>query len=311
MGNSTSTPELPSEWLEILPSITKEEIIISSIKRCRISKDKKVYLDDELFELDEHVSMAVEILKADSGSHLKDIRFKLVPGRMPEERFWAAVFAILNDGGVDIEGVIGEVNSIDDDYETGDEFDDKIDGILHTPKTPSPNDGTVHVQMDNHEIKSNADSTNTLPFYLEEINAQQAHIHSLQKSLREANHKIRKLGLEVHKERKKRHDEGMNVKEGQNIKHSGNPTTCPRCNSKLDVRSSQQHSGTWEMHPDCKEFMKLDDHLKENLRKEKEKRLNEVLSQMKFILETDELKDSYGTWSCCGKEEYEAEGCTK
>ena len=65
------------------------------------------------------------------------------------------------------------------------------------------------------------------------------------------------------------------------------------------------------MHPDCKEFMKLDDHLKENLRKEKEKRLNEVLSQMKFILETDELKDSYGTWSCCGKEEYEAEGCTK
>ena len=97
-----------------------------------------MYLDDELFELDEHVSMAVEILKADSGSHLKDIRFKLVPGRMPEERFWAAVFAILNDGGVDIEGVIGEVNSIDDDYETGDEFDDKIDGILHTPRHHHP-----------------------------------------------------------------------------------------------------------------------------------------------------------------------------
>ncbi len=58
------------------------------------------------------------------------------------------------------------------------------------------------------------------------------------------------------------------------------------------------------------EFLKLDDHLKENLRKEKEKRINEVLSQMKFILDTDDLKDSYGKWSCCESEDYSAEGCT-
>ena len=63
------------------------------------------------------------------------------------------------------------------------------------------------------------------------------------------------------------------------------------------------------MHEDCMEFLKLDDHLKKNLRKEKEKRINEVLSQMKFILESDELKDSYGKWSCCESEDYSAEGC--
>jgi hypothetical protein len=43
--------------------------------------------------------------------------------------------------------------------------------------------------------------------------------------------------------------------------------------------------------------------------KEKQKRLDEVRSQMKFILDTDDIKDSYGKWSCCGEEEYTAKGC--
>jgi hypothetical protein len=55
--------------------------------------------------------------------------------------------------------------------------------------------------------------------------------------------------------------------------------------------------------------LELDDHLKHTWRKEKKKRLDEVRSQMKFILDTDNIKDSYGKWSCCGKEEYAANGC--
>jgi hypothetical protein len=70
-----------------------------------------------------------------------------------------------------------------------------------------------------------------------------------------------------------------------------------------------QHKGTWEMHRDCRDFLDLDDHLKDNLRKEKQKRLEEVCSQMKFILDTDDIKDSYGKWSCCGEEEFTAKGC--
>ena len=54
--------------------------------------------------------------------------------------------------------------------------------------------------------------------------------------------------------------------------------------------------------------MKLDDHLNDNLCVQ-QKRLNEVLSQMKFILDTDDIKDSYGKWTCCGKEKYDAFGC--
>jgi hypothetical protein len=116
MGNSSSVAELPPGWEDILPNITREDILRSSHKNCRVEEDKSVYLDDDLFDLDEHVPMALEILRA--APHLKDIRFKLVPSTLTEERYWAALFGILQYGGIDIEHVAGK---IDDDYETGDE----------------------------------------------------------------------------------------------------------------------------------------------------------------------------------------------
>jgi hypothetical protein len=302
MGQATSSPDLPDTWLEILPTITAEDILRSSKKRCRISEDKRVYLDDELFDLDEHVAVALEILS--THPHLKDVRFKLVPGRMLEEKFWAALFGILNDGLVDIEEVIGDI-AIDDDYSSGDEVE-----VNKSSSVGSPSPAKAAQSPHHDEVISNTHASNTPSFYLEEIQAQQELVSRLQKSLREANHKIRKLGLEVHKERQKRHNEGIANSDDSHQNHTGkHPGMCPRCNSKLG--SPQQHSGKWEMHADCKEFLKLDDHLKENLRKEKEKRMSEVLSQMKFILDTDEMKDTYGKWSCCGKEEYDAEGCSE
>ncbi|KAL9188678.1 hypothetical protein ACHAXT_007056 [Thalassiosira profunda] len=312
MGQAPSIAELPPEWEEILPNVTKEDILRSSRKKCKVvGEAKSVYLDSDIFDLDEHVPMALAILRAHP--HLKDTRFQLVPGRMSEERYWAALFGILNDGGLDLEDVVGKIG---DDYETGDEMDDGLDvgeneeALLPAAQSPieptgKPKKKGVRTPIATLELdyyderdtpKSKADVSNTPPFYLDEIKEQQAHIARLQKSLREANHKNRKLALELHKERKKRHEGGD---------HSGSVASCPRCNSSLAQHNP--HTGTWTMHPDCGEFMKLDDHLKDNLRKEKEKRLNEVLSQMKFILDTDDIKDSYGKWSCCGKEEYGAD----
>ena len=145
---------------------------------------------------------------------------------------------------------------------------------------------------------------------MEEITAQQAHIDRLQKSLREANHKSRKLALELHKERKKRQEEVNNDNNTNTTSNMGG--NCPRCNSSLSANDDEpKHKGEWEVHPDCKEFMKLEDHLKDNLRNEKQKRLNEVRSQMKFILDTDDIEDSYGKWTCCGQEEYKAECLSK
>jgi len=323
MGNSPSVSELPPEWEDILPNITREAIMRSSHKNCRVEEDKSVYLDDDLFDLDEHVPTALAVLRA--APHLKDIRFRLVPGTLTEERYWAALFGVLQYGGIDIENVAGK---IDDDYETGDEGERY--GKAQSPperlgktKHDLISDFIIHHTFslllklshtkerayyeDRNELQSNSDATNTPPFYLEEIKAQQAHIHRLQKSLREANHRTRKLALELHKERKKRHDEDIN--DGG---IGGEVPSVPLVNGSKCTSASTPltpHKGTWEMHRDCKDFLELDDHLKDNLRKEKQKRLDEVRSQMKFILDTDDIKDSYGKWSCCGKEEYTVKGC--
>ena len=160
MGNAPSIAELPPEWDDILPNITQDDIILSSRNKCKVvvrppsqdddnNNDKSsscVYLNDDIFDLDDddHVPTALAILR--SYPHLKDvslcvvmctfnlynvsyylctavpleqIRFKLVPGKMTEERYWAALFGILHDGGIDnIEELVGKI-----DYETGDEAD--------------------------------------------------------------------------------------------------------------------------------------------------------------------------------------------
>ena len=123
MGNTPSIAELPPEWSDILPNITQDDIIHSSRKNIKTMYDDSnipvVYLNNDIFDLDDdnHVPLALAILR--SYPHLKDIRFKLVPGRLSEERFWAALFGVLYNGGIDnMDELIG---NIDDDYSTGDE----------------------------------------------------------------------------------------------------------------------------------------------------------------------------------------------
>ncbi|KAL7467604.1 hypothetical protein ACHAXS_007863 [Conticribra weissflogii] len=345
MGQAPSTPELPEDWNAILPSLTREDIVQSFRTKCRIAEydaaasgtdadredgtgsyingstdknksdhsdkpEKAIYIHDELFDLDDYVPMALEILRAHP--HLKDVRFKLVPGKMMEEHFWAGVFGILKDGGLGVEVEGMEAEDIGDDYQSGDEM---IDGHVHLspdannecPRTSaqSPDDDVAGVQLWEHDTTEYIKSDNFV------IREQGLLIASLQKSLREANHKIRKIGMELHKERKARAADAKNTSgDGDSEKHTGSTLTCPKCNTPQTSSAGQIHKGQWVMHPDCHEFLKLDDHLKENLRKEKEKRIKEVLSQMKFILDSDDLKDTYGKWSCCGKEEFCVTGCS-
>jgi hypothetical protein len=70
------------------------------------------------------------------------------------------------------------------------------------------------------------------------------------------------------------------------------------------------HKGKWTMDKDSLEFLALPEELKSNLRRERQKRLEEVRSTMKFILETDNVQDSHGSWDCCGQTSYNAQGCS-
>ena len=134
MGNAPSIAELPPEWSDILPNITTEDIIQSSRKNCKVVNENNnshtvVYLNNDIFDLDDdnHVPLALAILR--SYPHLKDIRFKLVPGRLSEERFWAALFGVLHNGGIDnMDELVG---NIDDDYSTGDEQASPQSPIVH------------------------------------------------------------------------------------------------------------------------------------------------------------------------------------
>ena len=310
MGQSPSTAKLSSEWKTLLPNIKRDDIIRSA-KRVRISEDRTIYLDDEEFDLDERVPVALAILR--DFPHIKDVRFMLVPGRLTEEQFWGSLFGYLQEtveADRVVENVVGKLDMDMAELQLVSESQSSIDDEPAAVTSLSETN-------DNYNVCDNT-SQEVPPFYLEEFKAQEEHIHRLQRSLREANQKIRKLGLELHKERKKRHSEGVERGGGAEnggtnvdnnaLQHRDSIGSCPRCNSMI-LPPKRLHKGEWILHEDCREFLKLDDHLKENLRKEKEKRINEVLSQMKFILDTDDLKDSYGKWSCCDSEEYSAEGC--
>jgi hypothetical protein len=67
-----------------------------------------------------------------------------------------------------------------------------------------------------------------------------------------------------------------------------------------------RHLGKWVLSKEANEFMALDEEIKEKLRDGKQKRLKEVLEQMKFILDSDDVKDSHGKWDCCGKTLYDS-----
>jgi len=291
MGNHQSIAELPPEWEDVLPYITRDDIV-------RASRGSGLR-----FDLDEHVPIAVAVLRAQP--QLRDIRFKLVPSRMTEEMFWAAIFSILNDDGLGTDDLIEIIKT--DDGANGSRKSGESDMLL----SPIPQCPETKGKAAKHEKKKSIrtpishlerayfdsdDALDTSSDTLEEIETPQAHIARLQKSLREANHKIRQLALELYKERRKHHGEGRNEEVCTETRKSSTISEC-------------SHLGSWEIDPDCTEFLELDDNLKENLRQEKVKRLKEVKAQMKFILDSDDIKDAHGKWTCCGSEIYNSECC--
>lgn len=69
------------------------------------------------------------------------------------------------------------------------------------------------------------------------------------------------------------------------------------------------HKGTWAISKDSADFLEMDDELKQNLRREKQKRLKAVLDEMKFILDSDKVCDTIGEWTCCKATQYNVKVC--
>ena len=58
------------------------------------------------------------------------------------------------------------------------------------------------------------------------------------------------------------------------------------------------------MSQDSIQFLEYPQDAKVALRTEKQKRLKRVQDEMKFILDSDNIEDSHGEWSCCKKTNY-------
>lgn len=71
------------------------------------------------------------------------------------------------------------------------------------------------------------------------------------------------------------------------------------------------HKGAWIMDKDSKEFLEYPPEVKENMRREKQRRLKQVHQDMKFILDSDNVEDTHGKWACCGSTVYSSACTTK
>ncbi len=69
-------------------------------------------------------------------------------------------------------------------------------------------------------------------------------------------------------------------------------------------QTTNAHKGKWVQDKESLEFLALDEEIKQKLREGKKKRLDDVHEQMKFILDSDDVKDSRGRWDCCGQTDY-------
>jgi hypothetical protein len=122
-------------------------------------------------------------------------------------------------------------------------------------------------------------------------------VEELHHKLERRNQEIARLHQELNE--MKQRIARMEASSSTNVVQKGNTTPCC-C-----------HKGKWMMDKDSLEFLAYPDELKSNLREQKQKRFEQIRANMKFILDTDNVEDSNGSWDCCGETSYNAQGCSK
>ena len=72
------------------------------------------------------------------------------------------------------------------------------------------------------------------------------------------------------------------------------------------TKISCANKGKWIMSKESLEFLALDEEVKKQLREGKKKRMQEVMDQMKFILDSDDISSTTGHWEKTGETDYYA-----
>lgn len=209
-----------------------------------------------------HMDVALDILKL--SPEIRSLRFKVVPAKLSESKFWAAVFYLL-------------------EFYASDELgaSETIATALRKKKTLDDNPSSTPSKEAVNGISSNgthAPKQMTLPQSNEE----------LVKLLKEKDEEIRTLKLELTKVRK-------------DLKNALQTSQSTSANSTINkVGKQNQKKGKWIMSKESQEFLLLDEDIKRQLREGKQKRIQAVHEEMKFIMDSDDMKDSIGYWDGTG-----------
>jgi hypothetical protein len=249
---------------ELCELITADEVKIFAKTLKRSDSVKGFYTEEQ-----DSIETALAKRLLEVSKPLSQIRFKLVPSKMKENLFWKAVFGILEESAISLEGKAQLFQE---------------DGELAIKKPVENGETKANRPKDSSRSKLHRSQTATVTV-VEELKIILEHrereITVLMQKLEKANKEIHRLS---------------------NISRS-TPALPP-------AATGPQHKGEWIMEKDSLDFLEYPEELKENMRNEKKKRLEEVHNQMRFILDSDDIEDTFGEWSCCKSKSYNSV-CTK
>ncbi len=225
------------------------------------------------------------------------LRFRLVPTKMKEHVFWQALLSILYDTMTRSTTTTAASKQIGNDDQNNMGAETSSASTTQPDPSPSPlrkkspskqNGATASPTPDDHE---------RIIFKLRrKVEKQEWTIQALQKEIY-----VLKEQQQQQQEQQRQPSESMGPSTDQS---ASAPTSPPGHGQQQNSEPKHQHTGEWVMDQDSIDFLAYPPELKDNLRMEKRKRLQEVKAQMKFILDSDKVEDTNGRWSCCGQTEY-------
>jgi hypothetical protein len=259
------------------------------------------------------------------------LRFRLVPTKLKEHMFWQALWTILH------ETILQERQQKQQQDQPNDDIVKKTDQGQSSTMGVGDFQAQTSTRTSNSESRANKDPPASRTFISNPIFSI---LHSTHSSAPSATTVADSIDMEFADFQKKQVEETIfklrrtierqewKIQEMQREmdrlckEQQSPPHDVPLRNSSPTESSSSSstggsvkdgttlHIGQWVMDQDSKDFLEFPDELKDNLRMEKQKRLEEVEQQMKFILNSDDIQDSNGHWDCCGQAKYNST-CSK
>lgn len=285
---ASSDGEMPNLFVELVKQldVTREDLLQEIPAQAT-----------EEFDLDGHVPAAMSILGL--SPVIRTHRFQLVPALMNETTFWAHLFYILRTR--------------------------KASNSAITGGQQTPSSSVSHLSHSNRFSALDTHSSSYSEYYSSAPDVKSPVLHATDLLVADGfqgDSKVIRTPLQpLPTQTQTQAQGGVNAETAQEL-HTLQAkvaelqalvdSMCKTCRHRHEVPfAADRHTGEWVMDKDSKDFWALDEELKNNLRSEKQKRLNEVQSQMKFILESDDISTSQGAWSCCQSPEYltEVGGC--